>query len=651
MCGIAGCIVSTPAPWVYESVRAMSDSIVHRGPDDQGSLLWDGRGPVRRGRDLAAEGAPTVGLAHRRLSIIDLSETGWQPMSSGDGRYHIVYNGEIYNYIELREQLVRRGHRFRGTSDTEVLLAACAEWGSGALSRLVGMFAFALLDIVDRRLLLARDFLGIKPLYYSVWAGGMAFASEIKALLKLPTVSSRGNPDSLYDYLRHGLTDHRPETLFSDIRQFPAAQYAWIDIDRPDGTLQRQRYWESSKPGGVSHHRSLDSAAEELRDIFLDNVRLHLRSDVPIGSALSGGIDSSSIVAGVRAVGGAAVDLQAISFVADEPRINEERWIELSANQADARVYKVAIASSDLTHDLEHLIRTQDEPFGSTSIYAQYRVFRMAADKRLKVMLDGQGADEIFAGYMTYLPHRWAGQIRGGTWWDALRSVRMVMRTMAPYSGMSTLALMRRGLSSMVPAWLIPSLRRLAGPRATPPWIDDSWFSRQGVELRPNPARLGISRDLRSVLNVALLKSSLPALLRYEDRNSMAHSIESRVPFLTPRLVEFTQRLPESFLIGDDGLTKKIFRRSMRGIVPDPILDRRDKIGFEPPQRKWLEEIDPWVRETLSTKSAGRLRCLRSEQMLRSWENVGVRRDRFDWTIWRWLNAIAWTNLYDVEFD
>ena len=651
MCGIAGCVVSTPTSWISGVAEGMRDSIKHRGPDDHGVLLWDGRGPVRTGRTLPAEGAATVFLAHRRLSIIDLSETGWQPMSSDDGRYHIIYNGEIYNYIELREQLARTGYRFRGTSDTEVLLAACTQWGSGALPRLVGMFAFALLDVVERRLLLARDFLGIKPLYYSTWADGMAFASEIKALLKLPTVSTRGNPDSLFDYLRHGLTDHRPETLFADARQFPAAHFAWIDLDRPDRSWQQQSYWEPVGAGGVSRYRSIDGAAEELRNIFLDNVRLHLRSDVPIGSALSGGIDSSSIVAGVRAIGGAPVDLRTVSFIADEPRVNEESWIDLSARQADAQVHKVTIASDDLLRDLEHLIRTQDEPFGGTSIYAQYRVFRMAAEQRLKVMLDGQGADEVFAGYMSYLPHRWAGQIRAGAWWDALRSMRMVMRMMAPSSGMSMSALMQRGLGSMVPARLRPSLRRLAGRPEAPSWIDDAWFGQRGVELQPNPVRFGIGRDLRSALRVTLLQSSLPALLRYEDRNSMAHSVESRVPFLTPRLVEFTQRLPEGFLIGDDGLTKNVFRRAMRGIVPDAILDRRDKIGFEPPQRKWLTELDPWVRETLSTESACRLPCLRSAQMLHHWENVGARRDRFDWTVWRWLNAIAWANLYDVEFD
>ena len=428
MGGIAGCIVTTPAPWIARVVSAMGDSIAHRGPDDRGILLWDGRRPVRCRRTLPAEGASAVGLAHRRLSIIDLSDAGWQPMSTADGRYHIVYNGEIYNYPELREELLKRGHRFRGASDTEVLLAACAEWGTAAFSRLVGMFAFALLDTAEHRLLLARDFMGIKPLYYATWQGGLAFASEIKALLKVPTVSTKGNPQALYDYLRYGLTDHSRETMFADIRHFPAAHCAWIDLDRPDGSWSPERYWTLEDVDGGPRHRSLDSAAEELRDIFLDSVRLHMRSDVPVGSMLSGGIDSSSVVAAVRAVGGPAVDLQALGYVADDPRISEERWIDLAAGATGARVHKVAIA-------------------------------------------------------------------------------------------------------------------------------------------------------------------------------------------------------------------------------PDATLDRRDKIGFEPPQAKWLNALDPWVRETLSPGSANRLPCLRSDEMIRHWENASIQGRRPDWTLWRWLNAVAWANLYDVEFE
>ena len=647
MCGIAGCVVSVPAPWIAGAVDAMSESIVHRGPDDRGVLRWDGRGPVRSGRSLPAEGAATVGLAHRRLSIIDLSETGWQPMSTADGRYHIVYNGEIYNYVELREELKKRGHRFRSESDTEVLLAACAAWGAGAFARLVGMFAFALLDTAEYRLLLARDFMGIKPLYCATWPGGLAFASEIKALLTVPAVSARANPQLLYDYLRYGRIDQGRETMFADIRQFPAAHYAWIDLDRPDGPWSPERYWTLGETEGAARHRSLDGAAEELRDIFLDNVRLHMRSDVTVGAALSGGIDSSSIVAGVRKLGGPAVDLQAVGFVADDPRINEERWIDLAADAAGARVHKVSITPEELKHDLDDLIRAQDEPFGSASIYAQYRVFRMAAEQGLKVMLDGQGADEIFAGYMSLLPYRWAGHVRSGALWRAARFLQSV----APHSGMSSRSILVRGLGALAPTSLQPSLVRLTGWQAVPRWMDGAWMKRRGVDTKISPARLGHRHDLRGVLDAALLNRSLPQLLRYEDRNSMAHSVESRVPFLTPRLVDFVARLPESFLIDDDGLTKSVFRRAMQGIVPGAILDRRDKIGFEPPQRKWLSALDPWVRETLSACSASRVPCLRSEEMIRHWENASTRQQRFDWTIWRWLNTIAWANLYDVEFE
>ena len=647
MCGIAGCVVSTPSPWIAGLLDAMGESIVHRGPDDHGVLLWDGQGSVRSGRALPADGAATVGLAHRRLSIIDLSETGWQPMSSPDGRYHIVYNGEIYNYIELRAELLTLGHRFRGESDTEVLLAACAEWGAGALPRLVGMFAFALLDTVEHRLLLARDFMGIKPLYYATWAGGLAFASEIKALLTVPRVSARANPQLLHDYLRFGRIDQGRETMFADIRQFPAAHYAWIDLDRPDGPWSPERYWTLGQTNGAVRHRSLDGAAEELRDIFLDNVRLHMRSDVPVGAALSGGIDSSSIVAGVRALGGSAVDLQAVGYVADDPQISEERWIDLAADAAGARVHQVSITPEELRQDLKSLIRAQDEPFGSASIYAQYRVFRMAADQGLKVMLDGQGADEVFAGYMSLLPYRWTGLVRSGALWRAMR----LMRSVDSYSGVSARSFLVRGLGALAPTPLHPLLLRLTGLRAVPQWMDGEWLKRRGVDTKVNPARLGHRRDLRGVLDAALLDRSLPQLLRYEDRNSMAHSVESRVPFLTPRLVDFVHRLPEAFLIDDRGLTKKVFRSAMRGIAPDPILDRRDKIGFEPPQQKWLAALDPWVRETLSPATADRLPCLRSDEMIRHWESAGARQQRFDWTIWRSLNAIAWANLYDVEFE
>ena len=585
MSGIAGCIVTTPAPWVAGVMSAMGDSIAHRGPDDHGILLWDRQGPVRSGRVLPEEGAASVGLAHRRLSIIDLTETGWQPMSSADGRYHIVYNGEIYNHVELREELLKRGHRFRGKSDTEVLLAACVEWGSGALPRLVGMFAFALLDNAAHRLLLARDFMGIKPLYCATWPSGLAFASEIKALLKVPAVSSKGHPQALFDYLRYGLTDHSRETMFADIRHFPAAHYAWIDLDRPDGPWSPERYWTLEDVDDGARHRSLDSAAEELRDIFLDSVRLHMRSDVPVGSMLSGGIDSSSVVAAaVRAVGGPAVDLQALGYVADDPRISEESWIDLAADATGARVHKVAIAPDELMHDMNALIRAQDEPFGSAGMYAQYRVFRTAAEKRLKVLLSGLEADSLLGGNLSMWAYRCAGYIRAGNF---LRAAQLLQR-FAPAGGMSTPKLLLLGLAAMAPIWLLPTLMKSSGRPLVPAWMDKLWLRRRGVDLQHNWETRYHRRDFRAARRANLFSFNTPRHLRYEDRSAMAHSVENRLPFLTPRLMQFAERLPESFLIDDNGVTKNVLRHAMRGVTADAILDRRDKIGFTPPQGKWL---------------------------------------------------------------
>ena len=647
MSGIAGCVVTTPAPWIAGVVGAMGESIAHRGPDDHGILLWDGRGSVHAGRTLPTDGTAAVGLAHRRLSIIDLSEAGWQPMGTADGRYHIVCNGAIYNYIELREELLKRGHRFRGESDTEVLLAACVEWGTGAFPRLVGMFAFALLDTAEHRLLLARDFMGIKPLYYATWPGGLAFASEIKALLKVPAVSSRGNPQSLFDYLRYGLTDHGAETMFADVRRFPAAHFAWIDLDRPDTSWSPTRYWTLEETDSGLRHRSLDSAAEELRDIFLDNVRLHMRSDVPVGAMLSGGIDSSSVIAAMRAAGGDSLDLQALGYVADDPRISEERWIDTAAAATGARVHKVTITPDGLLHDLDKVIRAHDEPFGSAGIYAQYCVFRTAAERSLKAVLGGQAADGLLAGDVSLWAYRWAGHIRAGNLWRAAQLVRRL----APSGSALTLKLMLRALAALAPDWLLPTLMSAAGRQAVPPWIDGSWFGHRRVDMRFYLLRSCQRRDFRHVRRAGLLNFTTPRLLRYEDRSAMAHSVENRLPFLTPRLMEFAERLPEWFFIDDDGTTKKLFRQAMRGVTANTILDRQDKIGFEPPQAKWLIAIDPWVRETLSPGAASRLPCLNSREMIHYWENTGTRQRRIDWMLWRWLNAIAWADLYDVAYS
>jgi asparagine synthase (glutamine-hydrolysing) len=642
VCGIAGIVCSPGYPEGARLSHPFLELLRHRGPDDHGWLIA-ARDGVRRGRGLPEEHPGDVILVHRRLSILDLSAAGWQPMGTPDDRYFIVFNGEIYNFVELRAELERLGHTFRSHSDTEVLLHACVAWGTAALSRLVGMFAFALLDRARRKLVLARDFFGIKPLYYADAGNGLAFASEIKALLALSGVSRRANPHRLYEYLVAGRTDHGGETLFAGIQQLPAAHYLEIGLDEsrlPEPIC----YWrvDLNDKLDVSFHE----ASRRVRELFLDNVRLHLRSDVPVGAALSGGIDSSAIVAAMRHVA-PRLELHTFSYVADDPELCEERWVDLAAKQVGAVQHKVHASSDEMVSDLDGLIYTQDEPFGSTSIYVQHRVFRLAREAGIKVMLDGQGADEMLAGYRHYLAARLASLLRQGRWLPALRFLR---RAAGLPGSVARSRLLLQALGLLVPASCKTLAKRLLGRELLPGWLGAAWFAAHGV--RPFDLGGHAGRDvLRSHLHRTLVETSLPMLLRYEDRNSMAHSIESRVPFLTPQLAEFLLRLPEAYLLGPDGTSKRVFRSAMRGLVPDPVLDRRDKIGFATPERHWFLKMRPWVEATLQGPVARAIPALDTAGVAREWAAIVAGRRPFDFRVWRWVNLVRWAERFEVSFD
>src|SRR5262245_60915483 len=474
MCGIAGYI----AGWDSRPFAAFQANVLrnlaHRGPDDTGWQIDD-----RAGTGDPPEQPGRCGLFHRRLSILYLSALGHQPMTTPDGRYTITYNGEIYNYVELREQLEREGVSFRSHSDTEVLLAAYARWGPTSLQRLVGMFALAIRDRERKRLFLARDFFGIKPLYYARPAGGFAFASEIKALR--PQVSGRVRAGRLFDYLRDGLTDHGGETLLEDVQQLPAAHWMEVDLESATPGAPRQ-YW------GIDLDRRLEvsfsDAVTKCRELFLESVRLHLRSDVPVGAALSGGIDSSAIVAAMRAIEPKA-DVHTFSFVTDDADIGEERYADLAAKSAGATPRKIRIEPGELAADLDRLVAAQDEPFGSTSIYAQYRVFRLAAEHKIKVMLDGQGADELLAGYHGYFPERLGTLLGRGEWLKAYSFARRASKR--PGVGGQTM-LLARGLKRLLPSRVQSRGRALLGKSS---WLNGRWFADRGVDgaITTHPGR------------------------------------------------------------------------------------------------------------------------------------------------------------------
>lgn len=636
MCGIGGLVLSPPGPVKPEWTCGFLDHLQHRGPDDAGWLSFC-RGTLREGCDVQQDVLAETLLVHRRLSILDLSTAGHQPMGTPDGRFWITYNGELYNYIELREELTAVGYTFRSHSDTEVLLAAYRQWGRGVLNRLVGMFAFAILDVQARRLFLARDFFGIKPLYYAFWRDGFVFASEIRPLLGLPGVTRDVNARRLYDYLCVGISDYGDETMFAQVKQLPAAHCMELSLDDPK-TASVARYWNVDLTRRAD--LSFEEAAGRLRELFIESVRLHLRSDVSIGCALSGGIDSSAIVSVMRLLG-SNLEIHAFSYIADDPRLSEERWVDVVGKDKQLVIHKVKLGSEELQADLDSLIDRQGEPFMSTSMYAQWRVFQTARKVGVKVMLDGQGADELLGGYVKHRAAMLSGLIRRGRFGDAKRLV------LASSPSGSWMGEMVRAAARSLHPWMQAIMRRLTRGDTTPSWVNARWFARHGVRKIDSSVRSG-KPSLRQELYRTLTETSLPMLLHYEDRNSMAFSIESRVPFLTPAIASFVLSLPEDYLIGLDGTSKHVFRQAMRGIVPDQILDRRDKVGFPTPERDWLNAQGPFVERTLNSETAGSIGALNMNEILREWENMVQGRQQMDFRVWRWLNVILWSQRYAV---
>lgn len=642
MCGILGFYGRKPQHYDAGFLSTLIDAQAHRGPDEQGCLLYN-RGELHISHETPAQGTEAqVGLFHRRLSIIDLAG-GWQPMSTADGRYHIIFNGEIYNYIELRDELEAAGHRFSTTCDTEVLLVGYAHWGVAVLPRLIGMFAFAIFDIQTEQMLLARDPFGIKPLHYAISGDRLVFSSEIKTMLQFPDISRAVNPSVLYNYLRYGMTNYNEDTMFADVSSLPAASYLLLSPDRPL-KVEPVSYW--SLTPDVNTDISFDEAAAHVRELFLQSVRLHLRSDVPVGAALSGGIDSSAIVMAMRHLEGDRLDLHTFSYIADDPKLSEEQWIDIVIAASGATGHKIYADAGSLVADMQHLITMQDEPFGSTNIYAQHRVFRLAQQMGIKVMLDGQGADEFLGGYRYYMAARLTSLLHQGKLIKAGAFLKKILRL----PGINPRWLISLGLGFMVPPALQPALMPLAGEGLWPAWMNKAWFQERGAV--PEIFSYASGRDrMRDYLMRTITRISLPHLLRYEDRNSMAYSIESRVPFLTPELVSFTLSLPEDYIISADGLSKSVFRAAMRGIVPDAILDRTDKVGFATPEQAWVEQGYGWFDRVLTGERARANPAFNHDQLGQIWGTISHDPGSFNpRKVWHWINLIEWSEAFGVQY-
>ena len=599
MCGILG-LVSLGGKVDIGLVERGRDILRHRGPDGAG--LW---------RDELVAGGGEVVLAHRRLSILDLSYHGDQPLLLGDdggarpasphevggARYALLFNGEIYNFVELREELRARGHVFRSTGDTEVLLRCYAEWGAACVDRLNGMFAFAIWDPGQQVLFCARDRFGEKPFYYTLDSGNgvFAFASETKGLVAAGLAAADLDERAVYRYFRFGDQAGAEQTIWRAVRRLLPGHVLTVTVRGDALAVQTRRYWDIDRDDTIEIPETV--ATERFVELFEDSVRIRLRSDVPIGTSLSGGLDSTSVLAEVKRLG-AEAGQRAFTARMDDPALDEGKYVRIVLEETGIPGVDVRPTARRLLDEFDRLYFHQEEPFPSTSLFASYLVHEAARAHNVVVLLDGQGADEYLAGYAHYPAVVLADLARRGalwSWWRERRALRD-----------------RTGADPVPPRALLHHALRRGQENGSMLSVDydlEAGFLRPDVAQsfrREQPRTISRGGDaLKTRLYADLMMGHLQELLRYTDRNAMSVSVEVRLPFLDHRLVEFCMRLPTSYLFRD-ATSKRILRRAMRGVVPNAILDRTDKVGFATPWNAW------WA-ESLQSELMTRLRAAEEE--------------------------------------
>ena len=557
MCGISGIWRNSNSSFDFKSIERMKLKISHRGPDGNGT--WRSKGQK-------------VILGHNRLSIIDLSENGAQPMTRGD--YTISFNGEIYNYLEIKKELENKNTLFSTDSDTEVLLAAYQRWGADMLQKLDGMFAFAIYDEVKDELFCARDRFGEKPFYYGFYNGDFYFASEIKALWEIG-IDTSINENLLFNYLHFDLVENphnQKQTFYKEINKLrPSHSF----IYKGGNQIKQSRYWNISISDSVDI--SFSDASYRFKELLNTSVERRLRSDVKVGSSLSGGLDSSSIVALVSKLSNenATFSARFKNFSKDEGE-----FIEIIQNKFNTKHFNVNVQEMDLIKELDRLIYHQEEPFQTGSIYAQYCVYQEAKKRGGTVMLDGQGADEFLGGYSKDFQFYFRELINN-------KSERLRINTLLNknHNINTTLSYKDKLLlrSPKTHKFVSSVEKKISNKR--PRGIHPDFYA----EFKNKNSPFEHFTDLKSALRHEMNNQGLEKLLRFADKNSMAHSVEVRLPFLYHELVEFVFSLPSSYLL-HNGWSKSILRASMSDILPSEITYRKDKIGFQAPQDSWMQK-------------------------------------------------------------
>jgi len=630
MCGILG---------TYQQNRKISDQafldglklIEHRGPDDTGVEKFS-----LQGGDLR--------FGHNRLSIIELSLLGHQPMNSACKNFCITYNGEIYNFQEIRNELENLGIQFKSNSDTEVLLAAWIQWEEECLNKFMGMFSFAIFNKLDSTIFCAVDQFSIKPFYYLLDNAQFIFSSEIAPITNLADNPCELDLQAAYEYLAYGNYDIEDRTFINSIKRIKPGHFMKIRIDDLSSATQKRYWWPSITQKNIS----FDDAKLELRSLFEKSMKKHLISDVEVSAALSGGVDSSAIVCAMNKEMNQN-SFNTFTYAAGESSINEEKWASIVTKSTQTINHKISPTSVDLAQDLDDLIITLGEPFSSTSTYAQYKVFKNINQKKIKVSLDGQGADEIFAGYQGFPAHRALSYAEN---FDFV-GLFIFLFNWSRWPGRSFFS----GVFYFFSLILTPKSKnfflRLINKNPHHKWLNIGYLKTKNVNIHSQRSDLEKlnkknykeikGRRLISKLRYETCNGGLVALLRHADRISMRWSIESRVPFLNKDIVEFVFSLPEEYLISKKGRTKNILREALSGLVPEQILERRDKIGFSASDKELFQDLSKNIEEYFFI--AKKIPFLSYDECILEFKKNMHRNSEVDTSLWRVLNFCRWLDL------
>jgi asparagine synthase (glutamine-hydrolysing) len=608
MCGISGIINKKNETIEIDNIKRINDLIKHRGPDDEGFYI-----------------EKNFAFGHRRLSILDLSNDGHQPMHYKN-KYIITYNGEIYNYLEIKEELIAYGYEFNSHTDTEVILASYDKWGEECVTKFNGMWAFALYDKEKNKIFCSRDRFGIKPFYYTEIDGKFVFGSEIKQLLDFYE-NKVVNKNILIDYIVTGIIEHNNETFFTNIYKLEQSHNLIYNLE--NNQYKSYRYYDIHFDKKASNLNCTASVLK-YKNQFLRSISFRLRSDVKVGTCLSGGLDSSSVAACAASIYNKSTGnkFTAIHAKSIEKPSDESYYAKRVADHSNLDLNIIEPKVDDFKKVIDEVIYTQEEPFGGPSIFMQYFVMKKAKELNCKVMLDGQGGDETLLGYEKYYPAAYVDILKKDGLFKAIKMVK--------YSNKNNHKMSFKWILKYTIGGLFSTLRKLEYKRKTS-FIEKKYLNEFSFIDKLSKSYLQINELQR----YEIYHTNLPVLLRYEDKNSMRHSIETRLPFIDYKTLETAFSTNIEYKI-NEGWTKYLLRKVVDDILPEDVVWRKNKLGFAAPEKTWLESIDADMKEKIFSSNIIET-VSNLKKLSKNYNKLSYK------TKWRLYNIAVWENIYDVK--